>query len=101
MAGSKGRELFHPLVEEGAAAGADQGRTDALLRKRCEGRFEIAIVSGIHNSELQAQVTRRGLQVCDDGWDIRNGRIRENAEQCSIWYQLAEQLQLFRRQLGG
>jgi hypothetical protein len=65
-----------------------------------EGRFEIAIVYSIHNKELQAQVMRRRLQVSDDGLGIRNGRVRENAEPRSIGHQLAEQLQLFRRQFG-
>jgi hypothetical protein len=36
--------------------------TNALLRKTCEGRFEIAIGSGIHNNELQAQRARCRLQ---------------------------------------
>jgi len=49
---------------------------------------------------LQAQRARRRLQVCDDGWGTRKGRVGENTEQGSIGYQLAEQLQLFRRQLG-
>jgi hypothetical protein len=31
--------LFHPPAEEGSVA--DQDRTNALLRKSCEGRFEI------------------------------------------------------------
>jgi hypothetical protein len=34
------------------------------------------------------------------GLDIREGRVRENAEHGSIGYQLAEQLQSFRPQLG-
>jgi len=29
-------------------------------REACEGRFEIAIGSGIHNNELQAQRARLG-----------------------------------------
>jgi hypothetical protein len=37
-----------------------------MLRKSCESRFEIAIGSGIHNNELQAQRARRRLQVRDD-----------------------------------
>jgi hypothetical protein len=32
-----------------------------LLRKGCERRFEIAVGSGIHNNELQAQRARRRL----------------------------------------
>ena len=40
MAGRQRRELFHPPVEEVAAA--DQDRTNALLRKTCEGRFDEA-----------------------------------------------------------
>jgi hypothetical protein len=54
MAGRQRRKLFHPPVEEGAAAGADQDRTNVLLRKTCEGRFEIAIGSGIVGAELVA-----------------------------------------------
>src|SRR5262245_53678303 len=38
--------------------------TNAPLRKGCEGDFEIAIGSGIHNNELPAQPARRRLQVC-------------------------------------
>jgi hypothetical protein len=34
-----------------------------LLRKSCEGRFEIAIGSGIHDNELQAQRARRRLHI--------------------------------------
>ena len=98
MAGRQRRELFRAPVVEGTDA--DQDRTNALLRKSCEGRFEIAIGSGIHNNELQAQRARRRLQVCDDGLGSRKGRVRENAEHGSIGYQLAEQLQSFRRQLG-
>jgi hypothetical protein len=98
MAGRQCRELFGaPGVE---ATGTDQDRTNALLRKSCEGRFEIALGSGINNNELQAQRARRRLQVCDDGLDIRKGCVRENAEQGSIGQQFAEQLQSFRRQLA-
>jgi hypothetical protein len=71
-----------------------------LLRKICKGRFEIAISSGIHNNDLQAQRGRRPLQVCDDELGGRRGRVCENANPRSIGYNLAEQLQLFRRQLG-
>jgi hypothetical protein len=31
---------------------ADQDPANALLRKSCEGRFEIAIGAGIHDNEL-------------------------------------------------
>ena len=55
-----------------------------LLRKSCEGRFEIAFGSGIHNNELKAQRARRRLQVCDGGLGSRIGRVRENAEHGSI-----------------
>ena len=59
MAGRQRRELFRVLAVEGTVA--DQDRTNALLRKTCEGRFEIAIGSGIHNNELQ---TRVGAAAC-------------------------------------
>ena len=95
MAGRQRRELFHPSAEDVA----DQDRTNALLRKSCEGRFEIAIGSGIHNNELQAQRARRRLQVCDDGLGRWKGRVDENAEHGSIGYQIVEQLQSFRRHL--
>ena len=49
-----------PIVFSSAA---DQDRTSALLRKSCEGRFEIAVGSSIHNIELQVQRARRHLQV--------------------------------------
>jgi hypothetical protein len=98
--GRQRRKLFHPPVEEGAAAGADQDRTNALLRKTREGRFEIAIGSGCHNNELQAQRARCRLQVCVDGWGIRKRWVRENAEPASIGYQIVEQLQSFRPQLA-
>ena len=98
MAGRQRRELFHALVVE--AAGADQDRTNALLRKSCEGCFQIAIGTGIRNKELLAQRARRRLQVCDGGLGSWKGRVDENAKQGSIGYQLAEQLQLFRRQFG-
>jgi hypothetical protein len=68
--------------------------------KSREGRFEIAIGTGIHNSEFQAQRARRRLQVCDDGLVNLIRRVRENAEQGSIGYQLSEQLQSFWRHLG-
>ena len=72
-------------------------RPNALLRKTCEGRFEIAIGSGIPNNELQAQGVRRGLEGCDDGLGRRIGWVRENAEPGSIGYQIVTQLQSFRR----
>ena len=53
MAGRERRELFRPSTVE--VTKADQDRTNLLLRKSCEGRFEITIGSGIHNNELQAQ----------------------------------------------
>ncbi len=59
MPGRQRRELFRAPVVEGADA--DQDRTNTLLRKSCEGRFEIAIGSGIHNNELQAQRACRRL----------------------------------------
>ena len=98
MAGRQRRELFRAPVEQDTEA--DQDRTNPPLRKGCEGLFEIAIGSGINNNELQAQRARRRLQVCDDGWGRRKGWVRENAKYRSIRYQLAEQLQLFRSQLG-
>jgi hypothetical protein len=52
--------LIHTLVEE--ATGTDQDRTNTLLRKSCEGRFEIAIGAGIHNSELQPKRAGRRLR---------------------------------------
>jgi hypothetical protein len=61
-----------------------QDRTNALLRKTCEGRFEIAIGSGVRNNKLQAQRLRRHLKGCDVGLDTRKGRVRKNAEQGSI-----------------
>jgi hypothetical protein len=65
MAGRQRRELFQTLVEE--TSGDDQSRTNALLRKGCEGWFEIAVGEGLNNNELQAQRARRRLQVCDGG----------------------------------
>jgi hypothetical protein len=54
------------------------------VRKSCEGRFKIAIRSGIINNELQAQYARRRLQVCDGGLGNRKRRVGKNAEQGSI-----------------
>ena len=65
-------------------------RSDVLLRKTGEGRFELAIGAGIHNNELQAQLARRRPQFCDFGLGRRKGRVRENAEPGSTGYQLAE-----------
>ena len=59
MAGRQRRELLHALGVEGTLA--DQDRTNALLRKSCEGRFEIAISSGIYNKRLQAESASRRL----------------------------------------
>ena len=61
MAGRQRRQLFPTRAEEGTVA--DQDRTNTLLRKSCEGRFEIAVGSGINDNELQAQRARRRLQV--------------------------------------
>src|SRR6516162_2129145 len=63
MAGRQRRELFYASVVEVTVA--NQDRTNALLGQSWEGRFEIAVGSGIHNNELQVQRTRRPLQVCD------------------------------------
>jgi len=60
MVGRQRRKLFCEPVEEGTGA-ADQDRTNLLLRKSCEGRFEIAIGSGINNKEVQAKRARRRL----------------------------------------
>jgi hypothetical protein len=84
MASRQRHKLFHPPVEEGAAAGADQDRTNALLRQGCERHFEIAIGSGCHDNELQAQRACCGLQVCVDGLGIWKRWVRENAEPGSI-----------------
>jgi hypothetical protein len=59
MAGRQRRELFRASDVEGTVAAQD--RTSVLLRKSCEGCFEIAVGSGIHNNELQAQRVRRRL----------------------------------------
>ena len=64
VAGRQRRKLFRAPGEEGIVA--DQDRTNALLRKTSEGPFEIAIGSGIRNSDLQAQLTRRRLQVWNE-----------------------------------
>ena len=50
--------------------------------------------------KLQAQRACRRLQVRDEGLDTWDGRVRKKAEQGSIGYQLAEQLQPFRPQLA-
>ena len=55
-----------------------------LSGKSCEGRFEIAIGSGISHNQLQAERARRRLQVCQGGWGGRKGRVGENAERGSI-----------------
>ena len=88
MAGRQRRELIHTLFEE--ATGTEQDRTNALFPKICKGRFEIAVGSGIHNNELEAQRASGRLQVCNDGLGIRTGRVRENAKPGSIGYQPAE-----------
>jgi hypothetical protein len=98
MPGRQRRELFGPPRVESTAA--YQYCTNALLRKTGEGCFEIAVGFRIHNNKLQAQPARRHLQVCDDGWGARKGWVRENANRASAGCQLAEQLQLFGRQLG-
>jgi hypothetical protein len=61
MAGCQRRELFRVPDVEGTRA--DQDRTKALLRKSCEGRFEITVGSGINNDELQGEPARRRLQA--------------------------------------
>jgi hypothetical protein len=81
MAGHQRRELFHALGVEGTFP--DQERTNALLRKTGEGRFEIAIGSCVRNNDLQAQRASRRL-VCDDGLGIRYGRVREKAKPSNI-----------------
>jgi hypothetical protein len=87
VAGRQLRELFRAPGVEGTVA--DQDRTNALLRS-CEGGFEIAIGSGIHNNESPAKRARRRQQICDDGLGSRIGRVRQNAEHGSIGYQLAQ-----------
>jgi hypothetical protein len=64
-----------------------------LLRESCEGRFEIAVGSGVHNKKFQAESARGRPKVCDHGLGRRSGRVHEHAEPGSIGYQLAEQLQ--------
>ena len=59
MACRQRRELLHVPVIQGTVA--DQDRTNTVLRKSCECRFEIAIGSGIHNNKLEAQRARRRL----------------------------------------
>jgi hypothetical protein len=44
--------LLHALGVE--ATLADQDRINALLRKICEGRFEVAVGSGTRKNELNA-----------------------------------------------
>jgi hypothetical protein len=65
------QELFRAPVKDATAA--DQDPTNALLRKSCEGRFEIA--SAIRDNELYAQYTRRRLQVYGAGRLNRMGRV--------------------------
>ena len=99
MAPRERRNLFY-VPDEIATVGVDQDRANALLREGCEGRFKIAIGSGVYNNELQTQRGRSHLQGCDHGLGTRIGKVRENAELGSIGYQRAEQLQSFRRYLG-
>ena len=98
MAGRQRHELFQVPAVEGT--GDEQDRSNTLLQKNGEGRFEVAIGSGIHNKELQAQRAGSCLQVYDVGLDTRIGRVGKNAEHDSIGHQLAEQLQSFRPQFG-
>src|SRR5262249_53733145 len=97
MAGRQRRELSGAQVVEGT--GADKDRTNALLRQRGEGRFEVAVRSGTSKNELHAQRARARLKVCDDRWGLRKGRVRENAKQRDIGYQVTNQLQSFRCKL--
>jgi hypothetical protein len=60
------RELFHAPIIEGA--GADQGCTNAVLRKKCEGGFEIAVGSGINDSQLQASVRAAACKSAMMDW---------------------------------
>ena len=98
MARRQRHELFQAPDEKSTVL--DPDRIDVLLRKSREGCFEFAIVSSIHNNNLQTQRARRRLQVWDDGLDKSRGRVRENAEPGGIGDQLAKQLQLFRGQFG-
>ena len=59
MASRQCDEAFHAPEEKGARAKKD--RTNALLRESCEGRFEIAVGSGINNRELSAERARSRL----------------------------------------
>jgi hypothetical protein len=53
MADRQRSKLFRALAVKGTVF--DQDRTNALLRKSGERRFEIAIGAGIHKNELHAQ----------------------------------------------
>jgi hypothetical protein len=52
--------LFCSLAVKGSGS-PYQDRTNVLLRKSCEGRFEIAIGSGINKNEFQTERTCRRL----------------------------------------
>jgi hypothetical protein len=65
MADRQRRELFRAPGEE--VTRADQDCTNMLLRKGCEGRFEITIGSSIYNNEMQAERARCRLQGRDHG----------------------------------
>src|SRR6516225_11766321 len=98
MAGRQRRDLFRvPIVKVTAE---DQDCTNPLLRKSCEGRFEIGVGSSINHNEFQAQRERRRLQASNNRWGAWKYRVRKNAEQGSTGDQLADQLQSFRRQFA-
>jgi hypothetical protein len=62
LVGLRAREVFHAPEVEGTVA--DQDRTNALLRKSCEGRFEVVVGSGTRKNELNAKRARPRLKVC-------------------------------------
>jgi putative tryptophan/tyrosine transport system substrate-binding protein len=58
MAGRQRRELFHPPVEEVAAA-ADRERTNALSRKTCKGRFEMPVIGWLGSQSAEDDYKNR------------------------------------------
>ena len=104
VAGLGWRPIIWVCEAEGGNSG---GRRTALLFAREVANIVVIPaaartpgIRGIRNNELQAQRACRRLQVCDAGLGRWSGRVDENAEHGSIRYQLVEQLQMFRRQLG-
>jgi hypothetical protein len=91
--------LLGPPTEELASADEERAYSElGQIRKRC---VYLTFGAGIQDMDLQSERVRRLLHITHLGLSSWVGWVREQADKRCCWYQIVQQSQSFRHQLGA